>query len=94
MNKVFLGSACVLLASLSPALAYTGPGLGAATIAVVVGFVTSIAVGLFAVVWYPIKRMMRNKKKNSAAAAETADAEATVSADAGGDTKAAAPKSE
>ena len=95
MKKLTFVSFGVLLASISPALAYTGPGLGAATIAVVVGFITSIAVGLFAVVWYPVKRMMRNRKKNSAGA-ETAKAEVdtSVSADASSESEATESKSE
>lgn len=63
--------------ALEPALAYTGPGLGAATIAMVVGFFTSIFLALFAVIWYPLKRLLRNRKKlqrDSAAAKAGEDA--------------------
>lgn len=61
--------------ALEPAFAYTGPGLGAATIAMVVGFFTSIFIALFAVIWYPVKRLLKNRKKPQAAnvAAEAAE---------------------
>ena len=74
--SLFLFAAISMMA-LEPALAYTGPGLGAATIAVVVGFFTSIFVALFAVIWYPVKRLLKNRKKAHAAkAAASCDADA------------------
>lgn len=49
------------------AQAYLGPGLGAGTIAVVLGLIGSVFLALFAVLWYPIKRIIQklrpNKKK-------------------------------
>ena len=39
--------------------AYIGPGLGVGTIAVALGFVGSIFLALFAVLYYPIKRMIK-----------------------------------
>ena len=42
--------------------AYIGPGMGAGTIAAVLGVVASVFIGLFAVVYYPIKRAIRRKK--------------------------------
>lgn len=42
----------------SPALAYIGPGLGAGTLAVVLGFIVSIFLAIFAILWYPLKRML------------------------------------
>lgn len=40
-------------------LAYVGPGLGAGTLALLIGFAGSILLALFAVVWYPVRRAMR-----------------------------------
>ena len=54
----------------APAAAYTGPGLGAGVIAVVIGFFASIFVALFAVVWYPIKRLLKKSKKTGDAVAQ------------------------
>ncbi|MDA3894760.1 MAG: hypothetical protein PF482_01290 [Desulfobacteraceae bacterium] len=59
----------LILLSASPAFAYIGPGLGAGTLAVVVGFVGSIFLAIFALVWYPLKRLLTKtgilKKKKS-----------------------------
>lgn len=55
-----------------PASAYIGPGAGAGAFAVVIGVIASIFLGLFAILWYPIKRMLR-KGKSSAKAADAAD---------------------
>ena len=45
--------------------AYIGPGLGAGTIAVVLGFIGSIFLALLAVFYYPIKRMLKKRTKSS-----------------------------
>jgi len=57
---------------LSP-LAYIGPGLGAATVATILGLIGAFFLGLFAILWYPIKRMLKGKKK-AAKTEETPDA--------------------
>ena len=67
MKKFFLFTIAFAVMALEPAFAYTGPGLGAATIAMVVGFFTSIFIALFAVIWYPVKRLLKNRKKSQAA---------------------------
>lgn len=41
------------------ASAYVGPGLGAGTIGVVLGIIGSIIIALFAIIWYPLKRIIR-----------------------------------
>ena len=59
----------LILLSASPAFAYIGPGLGAGTLAVIVGFIGSIFLAIFALVWYPLKRFLTKtgilKKKKS-----------------------------
>jgi preprotein translocase subunit SecD len=42
--------------------AYIGPGLGAGAIGTVIGILGSILVALFAVLYYPIKRMVKRRK--------------------------------
>tara|TARA_B100000686_G_C16791928_1_gene979323 strand:+ start:1436 stop:1705 length:270 start_codon:yes stop_codon:yes gene_type:complete len=42
--------------------AYIGPGLGAGTIGVVIGILASIVLGFFAIIWYPIRRLIKKKK--------------------------------
>lgn len=53
------------LAITLPAAAYNGPGLGLATIAVVLGIIGSIFFWLFSALWYPIKRALKKKKSDA-----------------------------
>ncbi|MEM6944959.1 MAG: hypothetical protein AAF416_03455 [Pseudomonadota bacterium] len=69
MLVIFCALPMVMAAA--PAQAYIGPGLGAGTIAVVIGVLASIAMALLAVLYYPIKRMLKKRKP-----AETAPANA------------------
>ena len=61
-----------ILSLASPALAYIGPGLGAGTLAVIFGFIASIFLAIFALLWYPLKRLLTRigvlgrKKKETA----------------------------
>lgn len=41
---------------------YIGPGLGGGLISAVIGFFTSIFLALFAIIWYPVKRLARKFK--------------------------------
>jgi hypothetical protein len=45
-----------------PAQAYIGPGAGAGTIAVVLGILASIVMAFVALLWYPLKRLMKRRK--------------------------------
>ncbi|WP_299203975.1 hypothetical protein [uncultured Tateyamaria sp.] len=55
-------AAAVFLTAATPAMAYIGPGMGAGAVAVVFGVIGSIFLAIFAVLYYPIKRMLRNKR--------------------------------
>ena len=75
MTRIAFAIFAILLSS--PALAYIGPGLGAGTIGVILGVLGSIVLALFAIFWYPIKRMMRkNKTGDDAKAVEQKTEEA------------------
>ena len=52
-----------LLLISNPASAYIGPGMGGGVIAAVLGVVGSILLALFGILYYPIKRMLKNRKK-------------------------------
>ncbi|MCK5770412.1 hypothetical protein [Algiphilus sp.] len=52
----------VLLLVAAPAAAYVGPGLGAGTIGVILGFIGSILLALFAIVWFPMKRVLKKRR--------------------------------
>ncbi len=45
------------------AYAYLGPGLGGGIIAATIGIVVAIFTLIFALLWFPIKRMFKKKKK-------------------------------
>ena len=47
------------------AMAYIGPGLATGTIGVILGVVGSICIAVFAMLWYPIKRVLKKIKKSS-----------------------------
>ncbi|MFP4268009.1 MAG: hypothetical protein ACLFNZ_10320 [Spirochaetaceae bacterium] len=50
----------------TPLYAYVGPGLGTGALAVIVGVIVSIFLAIFAIVWYPLKRLLglgKNKKQ-------------------------------
>ena len=47
----------------SNSFAYLGPGMGGGIIAATLGVVIDIIVGLFGILWFPIKRLIKNKKK-------------------------------
>ena len=61
MNKINLIIALLIISS--PVFAYIGPGMGGGVIAAVLGVVGAILLALFGILYYPIKRMLKNKMK-------------------------------
>ena len=55
----------VLAALAAPALAYMGPGAGLSAIGSLLALIAAAVAGLFGFVWFPIKRMMRNRRKHA-----------------------------
>lgn len=55
--------------------AYIGPGLGAGAVAAVLGVIGAIFLALFAIIWYPIKRMRKNRRAKAEAVAKNASEE-------------------
>ena len=53
----------ILLSINIPAYAYIGPGMGGGLIAAVLGVVGAVLLALFGILYYPIKRMLKNRKK-------------------------------
>tara|TARA_B100001123_G_C14645947_1_gene763660 strand:- start:37 stop:237 length:201 start_codon:yes stop_codon:yes gene_type:complete len=47
----------------SPAYAYIGPGMGGGLIAATLGVIVAIFAALFGVIYFPIKRFFKNRKK-------------------------------
>jgi len=79
MRKLTLFVALLALVHVNAAHAYIGPGLGAGTIAVVFGILSSIFFAFVGIIWYPVKRLFRGRKA-SAKPAATADAKTEPSA--------------
>ena len=46
-----------------PAFAYVGPGMGGGAIAAIVGFFAAILLGLWGILYYPIKRALKRRKE-------------------------------
>lgn len=67
MTPRWLGLAAGLLAlcAAAPAHAYIGPGVGLGAIGVALGVVGSIILGIFSVLWYPFKRLIRRLRRGS-----------------------------
>lgn len=61
--SLFIGLWVMLFAT--TAHAYIGPGAGAGTIAVVLGVIASIFLALVAILWYPLKRLIKGRKSSS-----------------------------
>lgn len=51
--------AAMLMLSAEPALAYIGPGIAVGMIATVLGILGAIALLIVAVLWYPLKRLLK-----------------------------------
>ncbi len=64
--------AIALVMQPSMASAYVGPGLGAGALAAMLGVIGSIFLAIFALLYYPIKRMIK-KRKQGATAISTED---------------------
>lgn len=50
-----------------PAWAYIGPGTGLSAIGAFLALVAGIFVAIFGFLWYPIKKLLRSRKKSNAA---------------------------
>ena len=61
MNKIYL--IIILLSISSPVFAYIGPGIGGGIIAGVLGVIGAALLALFGILYYPIKRALKNRKK-------------------------------
>ena len=64
MQSIIL-SLIILLVLIAPsqADAYVGPGLGAGTIGVILGIIGSVCIALFAIIWYPLKRLFKKRRE-------------------------------
>lgn len=56
-----------LLAFSGPALAYVGPGAGLGALGTLVALVGAVLLAIVGFVWYPVKRMLKKRKKDPVA---------------------------
>jgi len=60
MNKLLIFLMLMLIST--PSFAYLGPGMGGGVIAAVVGFFAAIFLGLWGILYYPIKRALKARR--------------------------------
>ena len=53
----------IIFSNLFPLFAYIGPGMGGGVIAAIFGIIAAFFLGLWGILYYPIKRAFKNKKK-------------------------------
>ena len=51
-----------ILFNANPLFAYIGPGMGGGVIAAIFGLIAAFFLGLWGILYYPIKRAFKNKK--------------------------------
>ena len=55
----------IIFSNLSPLFVYIGPGMGGGVIAAIFGIIAAFFLGLWGILYYPIKRAFKNKKKKN-----------------------------
>ena len=61
MNKIHI--IIIVFILISPMYAYIGPGTSTGLIATILGIIGSIFLAIFGILYYPIKRFLKNRKK-------------------------------
>jgi hypothetical protein len=64
INKT-VASVFVLMIMPMPAFAYIGPGMAGGAIVAVLGFIGAIFLALFGILYFPIKRAIKKRKKKT-----------------------------
>ncbi len=62
MYKLTFSSIIFCLISTS-SFAYLGPGVGGGVIAATIGVIVAIIAALFGLIWFPVKRLLKKKKR-------------------------------
>lgn len=60
MNKSILFLSIFIISM--PSFAYIGPGMSGGVFAAVIGFFAAILLGIWGILYYPIKRALKNRK--------------------------------
>jgi hypothetical protein len=70
----------ISLLTISPALAYVGPGVGLGVIGAIFGSIAAFFMVLAGLVWYPVKIMLRKRREKKEAVASAATQSTTTQA--------------
>ena len=63
MNRLIL---FLLLLSISmPSFSYIGPGMSGGVIVAIIGFFVAVLLGLWGILYYPIKRALKKRKEKN-----------------------------
>ena len=68
------GLALMVVVASGPALAYIGPGAGVTVIGAVLGILATVAVVIFSLLWYPVRRLRAKRKREIADAGTDGEA--------------------
>ena len=66
---------------MNPVFAYIGPGAGLSAIGSLLALVAAVIVGVLGFLWFPVKRLLRNRKTVSVQLPESTPAAETEGAD-------------
>mgnify|MGYP001425330763 CR=1 FL=1 len=60
----------IIFSNLSPLFAYIGPGMGGGVIAAIFGIIAAFFLGLWGILYYPIKRALKRRKETKMASSK------------------------
>ena len=63
MFNIILKTIFIFFSFVSVAYAYLGPGIGGGIIAATLGVVIAIFAAIFGLIWFPLKRFLKRRKK-------------------------------
>ncbi|WP_201153376.1 hypothetical protein [Rhodothalassium salexigens] len=64
-SSTLAGVVILVLVITEPAAAYVGPGAGLTVLGGILAVVASLFLAIMGFVWYPIRRVLRNRKKKA-----------------------------
>lgn len=63
MLKIFLFTTVTFFIIYGSSHAYLGPGIGGGILIATLGVVIAICAAIFGLVWYPLKKVLKNRRK-------------------------------
>ena len=61
--KIIVNLILFFFISSTPSFAYLGPGIGGGILAATLGVIIAILAAIFGLIWFPLKRILKKKKK-------------------------------